>query len=142
MKVARVTVTAMIHGLIAGLISARWGTGMEAAATLMEHLAALMHQETVRSHPISGKVELATNWSQAGFEGPKCAKANEPGRKSFARRRPSSIREGTTGRPYPTSCGRPVSKKAGSTGTSPVRRRWRPRLLTTPGEKLWTHGFM
>jgi len=63
MKVASVTVTAMIHGLIRGRVSAISGTGIEAAATLMEHSSALMQQETVRSHLISGRLGLGTDWS-------------------------------------------------------------------------------
>jgi hypothetical protein len=42
MKVASVTTTATIQGLMGGCVAAAWGTEMEAAAGLMGHLAALM----------------------------------------------------------------------------------------------------
>jgi len=62
----------------------------------------LMQQETAWSHPISGTMQLATSWSHIELAGWGYAqKANKRARKSFARRRPSSISGVMTERPCP-----------------------------------------
>src|SRR5438876_11062594 len=83
------------------------GNGREAAIALILMSASmppLMRQETVRSH-LTLWYDAASDQSvaqhlPAGVG--ECEKANRRDRKLFARRRPSSIREATTGLPYPT----------------------------------------
>src|SRR5260370_16588950 len=67
MKVASVTVTAMIHGLITGRAAATFGKEMEPVVALIRCPVSWMQQETVRSHLISGTMQLATSWSQSWF---------------------------------------------------------------------------
>src|SRR3989454_92064 len=67
MKVARVTVTAMIHGLIAGRVAATCGKEMEPVVALIRCPVSWMHKGTGRSHLISGTMQVATSWSQSWF---------------------------------------------------------------------------
>src|SRR5260370_3388253 len=106
MKVARVTVTAMTQGLMAGRSEAAYGRGKEAVVELIQGAdASLTPLETGRSHLMSGTIRLATAWSQGCFGGLICARASRPGGKSFVRRRRSSINGGTTVPPCPISSG-------------------------------------
>lgn len=68
MNVAKVTVTATIHGLTAGRAAATFGKETEAVVAPMQCPVSQMQQETDRSHPIFGTMRLATSWSQKWFE--------------------------------------------------------------------------
>src|SRR5260370_22059551 len=98
MKVASVTVTAMIHGFTADRSAAARGKGMEAVIELIsEPTPPLMRHETGRSHP-NVWYDAASDHSVAehllaGVE--KCGKVNKRDRKSFVRRRPTSINTAT-----------------------------------------------
>src|SRR5713101_7517350 len=105
MKVASVTVTAMIHGFTAARSAAARGKGMEAVIELIsEPTPPSMQQETGWSH-LNVWYDAASDHSVAehllaGVE--KCGKANKRDRKSFVRRRPSSISTATMELRYPT----------------------------------------
>src|SRR4029077_310186 len=71
---------------------------------------------------------------------PECAKVSKPARRSFIRRRLSSIKEALKGQPCPTSCGRQVWKKVESTATSTASSSLPARLSTTPGNLPSTNG--
>ena len=68
-KVARVTVTAMIQGLIPGRDAATFGKEMESVVALIRCPISWMQQETARSHLIYGTMKLATGWSRSWFRG-------------------------------------------------------------------------
>src|SRR5882762_6681022 len=104
MKVASVTVMAMIQGFIAGRSAAARGKGTEAVIGLIsEPSPPSMQQETARSHP-NVWYDAASDRSVAehllaGVE--KCEKVTKRDRKSFVRRPPSSISTATKELRYP-----------------------------------------
>src|SRR5216684_7128351 len=93
MNVASVTTTATTQGLIEGRVAATLGTGMEAAAALMGALGSFDAQRdrsvasNICYNAISDQLVAGMAWWRF-----TCAKASKPGRKSFARRRPSLIK--------------------------------------------------
>src|SRR6266849_490365 len=96
---------AMIQGFIADRSAAARGKGMEAVIELIsEPTPPSMQQETGRSH-LDVWYDAASGHSVAwqllaGAE--KCGKVNKRDRKSFVRRRPSSISKATMELRYPT----------------------------------------
>src|SRR6266851_1160731 len=66
-----------------------------------------------------------------------CAKASRLGKRSFVRRRQSSIKKDTTAPPSPISCEPLVSKKGGFTGTLRAKKSLRETPSTMLGKLQW-----
>src|ERR1700731_4173801 len=86
MKVARVTVTAMIHGLMAGSVAATFGKKMEPVVALIRCPVSWMQQETGRSHQMSGMIQQATNRSHNGVGEGKDMRKGEQTRQEIIRK--------------------------------------------------------